>query len=386
MTRRASPQSRTAPTSRARGADSHESLSATGRRLSDHPANGSARATYLKHEVSDGVHRTPPTPTRALEILRARRLAGQRGSRSTRATCAHRSRTKDPPLFGPSRYEQGHNFFKIDRDLISTIVTKNKDVPEQAKIDMIVSLITLKYTQSNSVCYVKTARPSGGSRQQSRVHCTRLAGNKADTWYLRQHPKARPQFVDGIRRANRDNAIDVYISTSTMTCWPRESGRSGLPRSPRSSPERRTAGCHADRRHAGSDAFFPFGDNVERAHKSGVSYIAEPGGSIRDDNVIETAASHGLWPWRSRAMRLFLSLETGTKKDLDIGWAPSGVLGLFWEELCSWSRLSRHANSTRIKLLLSYYIILFYGHHVGHDRHILPSRVKTAPQRERIHL
>lgn len=157
---------------------------------------------------------------------------------------------EDKDVFGIT-FEQGHNFFKIDRDLISTIVTKNKDVPEQAKTDMIVSLITLKYTQSNSVCYVKNGQAIGvGAGQQSRVHCTRLAGNKADTWYLRQHPKVLGlKFVDGIRRANRDNAIDVYISDEHDDVLAEESGEVVCreARGPHPRGEGRM-GCHAVRR------------------------------------------------------------------------------------------------------------------------------------------
>jgi len=261
-------------------------------------------ATYLKHEVSDGVI-APSYTDEALEILRAKKGGKYNVVRIDPSyVCAP---IEDKDVFGIT-FEQGHNFFKIDRDLISTIVTKNKDVPEQAKIDMIVSLITLKYTQSNSVCYVKDGQAIGvGAGQQSRVHCTRLAGNKADTWYLRQHPKVLGlRFVDGIRRANRDNAIDVYISDEHDDVLAEGEWQKWFAEKPAVlTREEKTAWIATQAGVTlGSDAFFPFGDNVERAHKSGVSYIAEPGGSIRDDNVIETADKYDM-VMAFTSMRLF---------------------------------------------------------------------------------
>ena len=195
-------------------------------------------------------------------------------------------------------FEQGHNTSKIDENLLTNIVTKNKDLTPEAKRDMIVSLITLKYTQSNSVCYVKNGQAIGvGAGQQSRIHCTRLAGNKADTWYLRQHPKvlALP-FVDDIRRANRDNAIDIYISDEHDDVLRDGEWQKWFTEKPEvlTQEEKKEWVATQTGVTLGSDAFFPFGDNIERAHKSGVSYVAEPGGSIRDDNVIETCDKYNM--------------------------------------------------------------------------------------------
>jgi len=200
-------------------------------------------------------------------------------------------------VFGVT-FEQGHNNFKIDEDLLANIVTENKELPQQAKIDMIVALITLKYTQSNSVCYVKDGQAIGvGAGQQSRIHCTRLAGGKADTWYLRQHPKVlNLPFLDEIRRPERDNAIDVYISDEYEDVI----GEGRWQQTFKTQPEPLTVQEKKDwiatqsDVTVGSDAFFPFGDNVERARKSGVKYIAEPGGSIRDDQVIATADAYNM--------------------------------------------------------------------------------------------
>ena len=251
-------------------------------------------ALYIKHEVSDGIIAPGYTPE-ALEIL-AQKKKGTYNVVQIDPTyeCAP-TETKD--VFGIT-FEQGHNFFRINKDLLTDVVTKNKDIPEDAKIDMIVSLITLKYTQSNSVCYVKDGQAIGvGAGQQSRVHCTRLAGNKADTWFLRQHPKVLGlKFVDGIRRANRDNAIDVYISDEHDDVLREGEWQKWFAVRPEVLTREEKAEWIATQTGVtvGSDAFFPFGDNVERAHKSGVSYIAEPGGSIRDDNVIETADKYGI--------------------------------------------------------------------------------------------
>ncbi|MGO5211390.1 phosphoribosylaminoimidazolecarboxamide formyltransferase [Parafannyhessea sp. LCP21S3_E6] len=251
-------------------------------------------ARYIKHEVSDGII-APGYSPEALEIL-AQKKKGTYNVVQIDPTyeCAP-TETKD--VFGIT-FEQGHNFFHINKDLLTDVVTKNRDIPEDAKIDMIVSLITLKYTQSNSVCYVKDGQAIGvGAGQQSRVHCTRLAGNKADTWYLRQHPKVLGlKFVDGIRRANRDNAIDVYISDEHDDVLAEGEWQKWFAKKPEVLTREEKAAWIATQTGVtlGSDAFFPFGDNVERAHKSGVSYIAEPGGSIRDDNVIETADKYGM--------------------------------------------------------------------------------------------
>ena len=210
-------------------------------------------------------------------------------------------------MFGIT-FEQGRNNFKIDADLLTNIVTENKELTEQAKIDMIVSLITLKYTQSNSVCYVKDGQAIGvGAGQQSRIHCTRLAGNKADNWYLRQHPKTLAlQFVDGIRRPDRDNAIDVYLSDEYEDVLAEGVWQTKFKVKPEvlTAEEKKAWIATQTGVTVGSDAFFPFGDNVERARKSGVKFIVEPGGSIRDDNVIETADKYGM-VMAFTGMRLF---------------------------------------------------------------------------------
>ena len=251
-------------------------------------------ALYLKHEVSDGVI-APGYTDEALEILRSKKGGNYNVIRIDPDYVPAPVESKD--VFGVT-FEQGRNEFRIDRDLLSNVVTENKEVPESAQVDMLVALITLKYTQSNSVCYVKGGQAIGvGAGQQSRVHCTRLAGNKADTWYLRQHPKVLGlEFVEGIRRANRDNAIDVYISDECDDVLRDGEWQKWFAVRPEPLTREEKAAWVATQTGVtlGSDAFFPFGDNVERAHKSGVSYIAEPGGSIRDDNVIETCDKYGI--------------------------------------------------------------------------------------------
>jgi phosphoribosylaminoimidazolecarboxamide formyltransferase/IMP cyclohydrolase len=205
-------------------------------------------------------------------------------------------------------FEQGHNNFKISPDLFTNIVTKNKDIPENALRDMMISLITLKYTQSNSVCYVKDGQAIGiGAGQQSRIHCTRLAGQKADNWWLRQSPQVLSlPFVDGIRRADRDNAIDVYMGEEYMDLLADGAWERTFTKKPPvfTREEKRAWLDKLTDVTLGSDAFFPFGDNIERAHKSGVKYVAEPGGSIRDDQVIETADKYGM-VMAFTGMRLF---------------------------------------------------------------------------------
>ncbi|WP_314026395.1 phosphoribosylaminoimidazolecarboxamide formyltransferase [Olsenella uli] len=251
-------------------------------------------ARYLKHEVSDGII-APGYTDEALEILRAKKGGRYNVVQIDPDYRCAPVETKD--VFGIS-FEQGHNFFKIDRALLANVVTANREIPEPAQRDMLVSLITLKYTQSNSVCYVKDGQAIGvGAGQQSRVHCTRLAGDKADTWYLRQHPKVLGlRFVEGIRRANRDNAIDVYIGDEHDDVLRDGEWQKWFAERPEVLTREEKAAWLATQTGVtlGSDAFFPFGDNVERAHKSGVSYIAEPGGSIRDDNVIATADKYGM--------------------------------------------------------------------------------------------
>ncbi len=261
-------------------------------------------ARYLKGEVSDGII-APGYTDEALEILKTKKKGGYNVVRIDPAYVPAEQECKD--VFGIT-FEQGHNDFRIDEGLLGNVVTANKELPEAAKRDMIVALITLKYTQSNSVCYVKDGQAIGvGAGQQSRIHCTRLAGNKADNWYLRQHPKVLGlQFVDGIRRPNRDNAIDVYISDEYEDVL-REGAWQEVFKvkpEPLTAEEKKAWIATQTGVTVGSDAFFPFGDNVERARKSGVCYIVEPGGSIRDDNVIETADRYGI-AMAFTGMRLF---------------------------------------------------------------------------------
>ena len=251
-------------------------------------------ANYLKLEVSDGVI-APGYTDEALEILKTKKKGAYNIVRIDPDYVPAEQECKD--VFGIT-FEQGHNNFKIDESLLENIVTENKDLSPEARIDMIVSLITLKYTQSNSVCYVKDGQAIGiGAGQQSRIHCTRLAGNKADTWYLRQNPKvlALP-FVDDVRRPDRDNAIDVYISDEYEDILAEGAWQAVFKTRPEplTAEEKKAWIATQSGVTVGSDAFFPFGDNVERARKSGVKYIAQPGGSIRDDHVIETANKHGM--------------------------------------------------------------------------------------------
>ena len=205
-------------------------------------------------------------------------------------------------------FEQGRNNFEINDALLNNIVTVNKDLPEAARRDMLLSLITLKYTQSNSVCYVKDGMTIGvGAGQQSRIHCTRLAGSKADIWWLRQHPKVLGlQFVDGIRRPDRDNAIDIYISDEHDDVLAEGVWQNTFKVKPEvlTEAEKKAWVAQLSGVTVGSDAFFPFGDNVERARKSGVQYIAQPGGSIRDDHVIATCDKYGI-VMAFTGMRLF---------------------------------------------------------------------------------
>ena len=261
-------------------------------------------ARFLAMEVSDGVI-APGYTDEALAILKTKK----KGNYNV---------VQIDPSYEPApielrhiygiTFQQGYNSFEINEELLGNIVTKNKDLPQQAKHDLLLALITLKYTQSNSVCYVKNGQTIGvGAGQQSRIHCTRLAGNKADNWMLRQHPKVLGlQFVDGIRRPNRDNAIDVYISDEWEDVLADGVWQETFKVKPEPlTPEEKRAWIATMKDVAlGSDAFFPFGDNVERARKSGVQYIAQPGGSIRDDNVIETADKYGM-VMAFTGMRLF---------------------------------------------------------------------------------
>ena len=253
-----------------------------------------ATARYLQAEVSDGIIAPGYTPE-ALDILKTKKKGNFNVVKIDASYEAAEQECKD--VFGVT-FEQGHNNFHIGNELLEDIVTANKDLPEDAKVDLIVALITLKYTQSNSVCYVKDGQAIGvGAGQQSRIHCTRLAGNKADNWYLRQHPKVLGlQFVDGIRRPNRDNAIDVYTSDEYEDVLAEGAWQEIFAVKPEvlTAEEKRAWIATQSGVSVGSDAFFPFGDNIERARKSGVQYVAEPGGSIRDDNVIATADKYGM--------------------------------------------------------------------------------------------
>ena len=276
---------------RARGADR---LSSYGDWAALSDVCDAATATYLKYEVSDGVI-APGYTDEALEILKTKKKGNYNVVQIDPDYVPAPQEFKD--VFGVT-FQQGRNNFEINKELLNNIVTDNKELPEQVKIDMIISLITLKYTQSNSVCYVKDGQAIGiGAGQQSRIYCTRLAGTKADNWYLRQHPKVLGlQFVDNIRRPDRDNAIDVYTSDEyedvlAEGVW---QNTFKVKPEPLTREERLAWIATQSGVTVGSDAFFPFGDNVERARKSGVQYIAEPGGSIRDDNVIETANKYNM--------------------------------------------------------------------------------------------
>lgn len=251
-------------------------------------------ALMLQREVSDGVI-APGYTDEALEILKSKRRGTynivQIDPEYRPAPVEHKD------VFGIT-FEQGRNELKIDNELLNNLVTENKNMPEAAKRDLLISLIALKYTQSNSVCYVKDGQAIGiGAGQQSRIHCTRLAGNKADIWFLRQHPKvlALP-FKADIRRPDRDNTIDVYISDDYMDVladgiWEQffTEKPEVLTREEKAEWLKTLSGVAL-----GSDAFFPFGDNIERAHRSGVEYIAQPGGSIRDDHVIDTCNKYNM--------------------------------------------------------------------------------------------
>ena len=251
-------------------------------------------AMLIKREVSDGVI-APGYSEEALEILAQKKKGNynviQIDENYVPAKLEHKQ------VFGVT-FEQGRQDLKIDDELLSNIVTKNKDIPQNALNDLKISLITLKYTQSNSVCYVKDGQAIGiGAGQQSRVHCTRLAGQKADNWWLRQCPKVlNLPFIEGIRRADRDTAIDVYIGDEYMDVLADGAWQKVFTEKPEvfTKEEKRAWLDQMQDVTLGSDAFFPFSDNIERAHKSGVKYIAEPGGSVRDDLVIETCDKYNM--------------------------------------------------------------------------------------------
>ena len=251
-------------------------------------------ASIIKREVSDGVI-APGYTEEALAILKAKKNGNYNviviDENYTPAPIEHKE------VYGVT-FEQGRNELAINNDLLNEVVTNNKKMTEQAKMDLIISLITLKYTQSNSVCFVKNGQAIGiGAGQQSRVHCTRLAGQKADNWFLRQNPKVMNlPFVAGIRRADRDNAIDNYIGDEYMDLLADGAWERVFTEKPAvfTVEEKRAWLDEMTDVALGSDAFFPFGDNIERAHKSGVKYIAQPGGSVRDDNVIEVCNKYDM--------------------------------------------------------------------------------------------
>lgn len=277
---------------RARGADR---MSSYGDFVALSDTCDAATATLIKREVSDGVIAPGYTPE-ALEILKGKR-------KGTYNVISIDPQYVPEPIerkqvFGIT-FEQGRNEIKLDDPaLFANIPTKNKTFSDEAKRDLIISLITLKYTQSNSVCYVKDGQAIGiGAGQQSRIHCTRLAGNKADIWWLRQHPKVMSlPFIDGIRRADRDNTIDVYISDEHDDVLREGTWQQFFKEKPEvlTAEEKKEWIARNTGVALGSDAFFPFGDNIERAHKSGVRYIVQAGGSVRDDNVIETCDKYDI--------------------------------------------------------------------------------------------
>lgn len=276
---------------RARGADR---MSSYGDFIALSDECDACTAKIIQREVSDGII-APGYTDEALEILKSKRKGTYNIIKIDENYVPAPIERKQ--VFGVT-FEQGRNELKIDNDMLTNIVTDNKEIPEDKKTDLVISLITLKYTQSNSVCYVKDGQAIGiGAGQQSRIHCTRLAGNKADIWWLRQHPKVLGlQFVDNIRRPDRDNAIDVYISDEHDDVLAEGVWQNTFKVKPEVLTEaekkewlaKNTGVC------LGSDAFFPFGDNIERAKKSGVAYIAEPGGSIRDDHVIMTCNKYNM--------------------------------------------------------------------------------------------
>ncbi len=276
---------------RARGADR---MSSFGDFISLSDVCDKATAMIIKREVSDGVI-APGYEPEALEILKAKKNGNYNVIEIDPDFEPEEIEKKQ--VFGIT-FEQGRNELKIDDAFFENIVTENKELTKQAKIDLAISMITLKYTQSNSVCYVKDGQAIGiGAGQQSRIHCTRLAGQKADNWFLRQSPKVLGlSFVDGIRRADRDNAIDLYIGEDYMDVLADGAWEKIFKVKPEvfTKEEKRAWLDQMSGVTLGSDAFFPFGDNIERAHKSGVKYVAQPGGSIRDDHVIDTCNKYGM--------------------------------------------------------------------------------------------
>lgn len=276
---------------RARGADR---MSSFGDFISLSDVCDVATAKLIKREVSDGVI-APGYEPEALEILKAKKNGNYNVIQIDPDYVPEELERKQ--VFGVV-FEQGHNNLKINKELLKNIVTENKDMTEEAAMDLVISLITLKYTQSNSVCFVKGGQAIGiGAGQQSRIHCTRLAGSKADNWYLRQNPKVlNLPFINGIRRADRDNAIDLYIGEDYMDVLADGRWEKIFKEKPEvfTREEKRAWLDGLTDVALGSDAFFPFGDNIDRAYKSGVKYVAQPGGSVRDDQVIETCDQYGM--------------------------------------------------------------------------------------------
>lgn len=271
---------------RARGADR---MSSFGDFISLSDVCDVATANIIKREVSDGVI-APGYEPEALEILKTKKKGNYN---IIQIDPSYKPEPVERKQVYGITFEQGRNELKIDRELLKNIVTENKEIPDLAQIDLIIALITLKYTQSNSVCFAKGGQAIGiGAGQQSRIHCTRLAGSKADNWFLRQSPNVMNlQFVDTIGRADRDNAIDLYIGEDYMDVLAEGKWQNIFKVKPEVfTPEQKKAWLSNMKDVAlGSDAFFPFGDNIERAYRSGVKYVAQPGGSIRDDLVIKTA-------------------------------------------------------------------------------------------------
>ena len=276
---------------RARGADR---MSSFGDFIALSDVCDAATAKIIAKEVSDGVI-APGYTDEALEILKGKRKGAYNVIKIDENYVPAPVETKD--IFGIT-FEQGRNELKIDKEYFNNIVTENKELTDAAKRDLAIAMITLKYTQSNSVCYVKDGQAIGiGAGQQSRVHCTRLAGQKADNWWMRQHEKVLGlKFVEGLGRANRDNAIDVYIGEECDDVLRDGTWETIFAEKPErlTAEEKRAWLDQMNGVALGSDAFFPFGDNIERAKKSGVQYIAEPGGSIRDDQVIETCNKYNM--------------------------------------------------------------------------------------------
>lgn len=276
---------------RARGADR---MSSFGDFISLSDVCDVDTANLIKREVSDGII-APGYEPEALEILAAKKKGNYCVIKIDPDYVPAPIERKD--VFGVT-FEQGRNELVINDELFANVVTDNKDIPEQAKIDLAIAMITLKYTQSNSVCYAKGGQAIGiGAGQQSRIHCTRLAGQKADNWFLRQAPKVlNLPFKEGIGRADRDNTIDVYMGDEYMDVLRDGTWENLFTEKPEpfTAEEKRAWLDKMQDVCLGSDAFFPFGDNIERAHKSGVKYIAQPGGSVRDDNVIDTCNKYGM--------------------------------------------------------------------------------------------